>query len=287
MFDIDSLVNDIWMEMSMTASQFSQDVIDTLVKQYVIPSFNRDYPHVMTVIIKDKSRFYPYTDLSGSIGTNYLSHIFLIKQDRGMWSWIQSQLGHGEADNFVTVASSDIVKKIVRLSYKNDSFVHSPIILYDDTVNDYYYSLDVNSRYVLIFSLLNSLTGDSTAIIHPQDYEALKWYASWKISDFLITGMDMSTIGILNQYLDKVMQGISSTDATKLFNPTVSSLSFGGEISIGFSTQGSVTQTVQSAIPMVRNAYKDVQDSLRKFGIASFKRYKNLMMKKFMWLYMV
>ncbi len=97
--------------------------------------------------------------------------------------------------------------------------------------------------------------------------------------------MDMSSIGILNQYLEKVIYGIS--DSTNLFNPTVSSLSFGGEISIGFSPQGSVTQTVQSAIPMIRNGYKEVQNSLRKFGNLAFRRYKNLMMKRFMWLYMV
>ncbi len=62
------------------------------------------------------------------------------------------------------------------MSYKNDCFVHSPMILFDDTLNDYYYSLDLYSRYVLIFTILNNV--DSTSIIHPQDYEALKWYAS-------------------------------------------------------------------------------------------------------------
>lgn len=97
--------------------------------------------------------------------------------------------------------------------------------------------------------------------------------------------MDMSSIGVLNQYLDKVIEGIR--DSSSLFNPTVSSLSFGGEISIGFSPQGSVTQAVQSAIPMIQSGYKNVQDSLRKYGNLAFKRYKNLMMKRFMWLYMV
>lgn len=177
MFTINDLVDDIFHEMSLVSSS-SADVISTLVTSYVIPSFNRDYPHVMTVIIKDKSRFYPYSDLTGGLSDRYLSHIFLIKQDRGMWSWVQTQLGYGESDNFVTIASTDVVKKIVRMSYKNDSFVHSPVILFDDTINDYYYSLDLNSRYVLIYTILNNVDSTLTYRVHPQDYEALKWYAS-------------------------------------------------------------------------------------------------------------
>lgn len=97
----------------------------------------------------------------------------------------------------------------------------------------------------------------------------------------------MSTIGVVNQYLDKVMESIRNSDTTNLFNPSVSSLSFGGEISIGFSTNGNLTQAVQQAIPMMTSAYKGTQDALRRFSRQSFKRYKNLAMKKFMWLYMV
>jgi len=103
----------------------------------------------------------------------------------------------------------------------------------------------------------------------------------------MISGMDMSTIGVLNQYLDKIMDGLRTSDTTRLFNPSVSSLSFGGEISIGFTPAGTITSAVQSAIPMIQTGYKGVQDNMRKFGVASYKRYKNLLMKKFMWLYMV
>lgn len=83
------------------------------------------------------------------------------------------------------------------------------------------------------------------------------------------------------------MEGIATSDTTNLFNPSVSSLSFGGEISIGFSNTGSITQAVQSAIPIIQSGYKGVQDSLRKLTTQSFKRYKSLLQKKFLWLYMV
>lgn len=89
-------------------------------------------------------------------------------------------------------------------------------------------------------------------------------------------------MGILNQYLDKLIDAVRNSDTTRLFNPSVSSLSFGGEISIGFTPSGTITQAVQSAIPMIQSGYKGVQDSMRRYGNASFKRYKNLMMKKFM-----
>ena len=88
-------------------------------------------------------------------------------------------------------------------------------------------------------------------------------------------------MGILNQYLDRLIDGIRSNDTTRLFNPSVSSLSFGGEISIGFTPSGTITQAVQSAIPVLQSAYKGVKDSMRKYGTASFKRLKNLMMRKY------
>lgn len=97
----------------------------------------------------------------------------------------------------------------------------------------------------------------------------------------------MSTIGVLNEYLAKIMEGVKNSDSTKLFNPAVSSLSFGGEISIGFSPQGTLTQAVQSALPIINSGYGSVKDSLRKFARSSYMRYKNLYMKRFMWLYMV
>lgn len=128
---------------------------------------------------------------------------------------------------------------------------------------------------------------DSTRQITPMDYEVLKWYSAWKISEFIITSMDMSTIGILNEYLGKIMEGIRNSDSTKLFNPAVSSLSFGGEISIGFSPQGTLTGAVQSALPMIRQGFSGVQDSLRKFKVSSYKRWQNLFKKRFMWLYYV
>ena len=91
--------------------------------------------------------------------------------------YLQSQIGVGDADNFAAIASVDVIKKLIRLSYKNSSFVNSPIILYDDASNDYYYSLDQNSSYVLIYTMMNSYI-DTTQNISPIDYEALKWYAS-------------------------------------------------------------------------------------------------------------
>jgi hypothetical protein len=81
-------------------------------------------------------------------------------------------MGEGVADNFVTVTSTDVAKKILRLSYKNNSFVHSPVILYDDTYNDYYYSLDLYGRYVLIYTIMNTV--DVNTMINPSEYEALK-----------------------------------------------------------------------------------------------------------------
>lgn len=156
----------------MVASGIDSFTIDTLMKNYVVPSFNRDYPNIMTMIIRDKARFYPYLDMTGTLSDRFLEHVFLIKQDRAMYAWLQTQMGVGEADNFVTVVSSDLVNKIVRFSYKNQSFVTSPMILYDDFSNSYYYSLDQYSRYILIFKILNEI--DSTKSISPMDYEVLK-----------------------------------------------------------------------------------------------------------------
>lgn len=189
-------------------------------------------------------------------------------------------MGDGNPDNFVSIASVDVVRKLIRLSYKSSSFVNSPVILYDDISNDYYYSLDQSSNHVLIYTIMNGI--DSTSMVSPIDYEALKWYSSWKISEFMISGMDTSSLGLLNQYLDKIMEGVRNSDSTRLFNPSVSSLSFGGEISIGFTSTGTITQAVQSAMPMIQSGYKGIQDNMRKFGVASYKRYKNLLMKKFM-----
>jgi hypothetical protein len=97
----------------------------------------------------------------------------------------------------------------------------------------------------------------------------------------------MSTIGVVNEYMNKIMDGLRTTDTSDMFNPGVSSLSFGGEISIGFTASGGLQGAVQSAIPMISTTYKGVQDSLRRLGNAGFNRYKNALTKKFMWLYMV
>lgn len=93
MFDVDKLIEELFMEMSMVASGIDEFTIDTLIKNYVIPSFNRDYPNIMTMIIRNKSKFYPYIDITGAIGEKFLSHIFLIKQDRAMYTWLQTQMG--------------------------------------------------------------------------------------------------------------------------------------------------------------------------------------------------
>lgn len=175
MFDADTLIDDLWMELNMVSTGFDQFVVDNLVKNYTIPSFNRDYPQIQTIGIRNKSRFYPYTDFTGTTGSRFLSHIFLIKQDNAMFMYLQSQMGWESSDNFVSIASTDLVQKIMRFSYKNSCFVHSPVILYDDVSNDYYYNLDSSSRYILIYSILNNV--DSTTMIHPNEYEALKWYS--------------------------------------------------------------------------------------------------------------
>jgi hypothetical protein len=83
MFGIDSLIDDVYIELQTPTADKGN--VENLVKQYVIPAFNRDYPHVMTVVIRDKSRFYPYRDLTG-VSDRYLNHIFLIKQDQAMYS---------------------------------------------------------------------------------------------------------------------------------------------------------------------------------------------------------
>jgi hypothetical protein len=285
MFDVDSLIEELTMEMSMVSSGIDNYTIDTLMKNYVVPSFNRDYPNIQSVIIMNTTRFYPYLDLTTPQAGNFLNHIFLIEQQAPMFMWLQSQLGEGEGDNFTLMASTDIIQKILRFSYKENSFVSSPVIIYDDTQDAYYYALNAFSRYILIYSLMNNV--DSTRMMSPQDYEALKWYAGWKITEFVITGMDMSTVGVVNEYLAKIMQGISATDVSTLFNPGVTSLSFGGEISIGFNPLGSLTQAVHQAVPLIRSAYKDVQDSLRRYHQSCFKRFKNKLMMRFMWLYLV
>lgn len=287
MFDIDSLVDDVQHLLNFDAAgnQIDLFTIDTLINNYVIPAYNRDCPNIRTVVVtQGTQRLYPYRDLSDS--TNFLNHIFLIVQDRAMFVWLRGEFGQGEADNLVSIASSEVVKRIVRMSYKSNNFVTSPMILFDDTLNDYYYSLDSNLSYVLIYNTMNTVQSGANAIINPFEYETLKYFAAQKVSDYIIAGMDMSSIGIVNQQLDKIGEGIRNTDVTKLFNPNVSNLSFGGEISIGFSPAGNVATVVQQAIPMIRNTYRDVQESLRKLGKQCFGRYRNLAMKRMMQLYM-
>lgn len=93
MFDIDSLVQDILYEMSISAAGIDQFVIDTLINNYVIPAYNRDCPNVQTVVIQDTQRFYPYLDLTDMVGDKFLSHIYLILQDNAMYTWLRGEMG--------------------------------------------------------------------------------------------------------------------------------------------------------------------------------------------------
>ena len=79
--------------MNLVSSTLDKMLIDTLIKSYILPAFNRDYPNVRTIAIRDSSRFYPYTDLTTTPSNMFLNHIFLIKQDRDMFTYLQTEMG--------------------------------------------------------------------------------------------------------------------------------------------------------------------------------------------------
>ena len=87
-----------------------------------------------------------------------------------------------DEDSFTIIASTELIRRILSISYKSACFVHSPMILFDTTALDYYYQLDENSSYILIYMVMNNIFFDSTTDpgscpINPSEYDALKYYS--------------------------------------------------------------------------------------------------------------
>ena len=84
--------------------------------------------------------------------------------------------------------------------------------------------------------------------------------------------MDMSTIGVLDEFMGTILSSLRSADTSNLLTPGVSSISFGGEISISFTQGSTIIGALQNSIPTISNGYANVAGSLR----STMKRYQRL-----------
>jgi hypothetical protein len=238
MFNLNDLYDQILFETRVT---ISRSEFENLMRLYVLPSFNRDYPHARTVAINYKQRFYPLLDLTGYDSTTFLTHVFLIKQDRNIQQ-IMKYVSEIPQEGVVYISNIELVQQIMWFSHKSNSYTINPVVLFDGERNTYFYELNPDDRYILVFLVMNNLQFNyddpGSSLIMPSDFKALKAYSMWKITDWMINGLDMSTMGVLDEFLGTVLNSLRNTDQTNLLNSGVSSVSFGGEISISF-TQGS------------------------------------------------